>query len=67
MPVFMFDLGQRVTIGASGETGVVIGRADYAEMRNSYYVRYKAADGRAVEQWWSEPALVAAEPKRLHQ
>lgn len=56
-PKFRFSLKENVKIKASGETGQVIGRAQYAEAKNSYYVRYKAHDGRAVEQWWSEPAL----------
>jgi hypothetical protein len=54
---FKFKLGDRVTIVESGESGEVIGRADYAIADNSYYLRYKAADGRAVEGWWTETAL----------
>ncbi|MBU9153153.1 hypothetical protein KTD28_00860 [Burkholderia gladioli] len=54
---FSFNLGERVAIAASGETGEIIGRADYTESADSYFVRYKAADGRAVEAWWSEGAL----------
>lgn len=54
---FKFKLGDRVAIVESGESGEVIGRADYAHADNSYYLRYKAADGRAVENWWSETAL----------
>ncbi|ACR28680.1 hypothetical protein [Burkholderia glumae] len=54
---FSFNLGDRVAIAASGETGKIIGRADYAESAKSYFVRYKAADRRAVEAWWSEGAL----------
>jgi N-acetylmuramic acid 6-phosphate (MurNAc-6-P) etherase len=52
-----FELKQTVTISASGETGDVIGRAEYAHAENSYLVRYKCADGRAVESWWTEGAL----------
>jgi hypothetical protein len=44
-------------IKASGEQGVVIGRAEYTNADPSYYCRYKAADGRAVEGWWAEDAL----------
>lgn len=53
-----FNLNQTVTIAASGEQGEVIGRAEYSTAEPSYYVRYQCADGRAVEQWWTESALV---------
>ena len=56
---FIFSLRQTVTIIASGETGEVLARAEYATSENSYYLRYKAADGRATEAWWSESALSA--------
>lgn len=52
-----YQLKQIVKIAASGEEGEVIGRAEYAHCEPSYYIRYKRADGCAVEQWWSESAL----------
>jgi hypothetical protein len=55
--MFRFEINQAVMITASGESGVVVGRAEYATSENSYYVRYRAGDGRAVEQWWQESAL----------
>lgn len=54
---FKFELGQDVTITASGEKGIVIGRAEYLHCENTNYIRYKAADGRAVESWWTDSAL----------
>lgn len=60
MRSFKFDLGQSVAITASGEVGVVVGRAEYTNSSNSYFVRYEASDGRATEAWWSEDALEAA-------
>ena len=54
---FVFDLLETVEIDASKETGIIIARAEYATSENSYLVRYKANDGRAVENWWSESAL----------
>lgn len=57
MSQFKFPLKQVVTIAASGEVGEVIGRAEYTTSENAYYVRYKDANGRAVEAWWSESAL----------
>jgi hypothetical protein len=55
---FKFELNQQVTIKASGEAGIVISRAEHNVAENSYFVRYKAADGRAVENWWTESALI---------
>lgn len=52
-----FTLGTNVTITASGETGEVIGRAEFTNSEPSYSIRYKAADGRAIESWWGESAL----------
>lgn len=59
---FKFNIGDRVTISESGETGEVHGRAEYATAENNHYLRYKAADGRATEAWWPESALVQANP-----
>lgn len=58
---FKFNLGEKVTVDVSGETGEVLGRAEYTTSANNYYVRYRAADGRAVEAWWQEDALKTAE------
>jgi len=57
--VFKFELGGIAAILVTGgtEAGVVIGRAEYLRSNSSYLLRYKANDGRAVEQWWSEEAL----------
>jgi hypothetical protein len=57
---FTFSMNQTVKISASGETGSIIARAEYAVGGNSYLLRYKAADGRAVESWWNESALETA-------
>lgn len=54
---FKFEIGQNITIEASGETGKIIGAALYLTGENSYLIRYKAADGRAVDAWWQESAL----------
>lgn len=54
---FLFSLHDDVVISTSGERGQVIGRAEYTNSCNSYMIRYKSADGRAVEQWWPEDAL----------
>jgi hypothetical protein len=58
---FKYALGAKVAIEASGEAGEVIGRAEYRHADNAYYILYKAADGRAVQAWWDESALVAAQ------
>lgn len=57
---FKFDLDQQVKIDVSGEQGKVLARAEYSTAENNYYIRYKSADGRAVEAWWQESALSAA-------
>lgn len=56
-----FALGQQVRVRVSTEVGEVVGQARYRFSENSYLVRYCAADGRAVEQWWAESALVEAD------
>lgn len=61
MDDWVFKLNERVEIKESKETGLVIGRADYTYMERHYLVRYKAADGRAVEAWWGTSALKSAD------
>lgn len=57
---FKFNIGEKVTIEVSGETGEVQGRAEYAASANNYLVRYKSNDGLAREGWWQEDALITA-------
>lgn len=57
---FIFGLLQNVKLIGSDEAGTVVGRAEYMNSRNYYYVRYRAADGRLIESWWAEDALEAA-------
>lgn len=54
---FAFSLGERVSLIESNEEGTVVGRAEYTDMAPRYLVRYKGADGRLVEEWWSGEAL----------
>jgi hypothetical protein len=58
---FDFKLGDEVAIEESGERGVVVGRAHYLDQNPTYLLRYRAGDGRCVEQWWAESALVRIE------
>ncbi|RCK32505.1 hypothetical protein TH9_12310 [Thalassospira xiamenensis] len=60
MKSFKFEMEQRVKMSESAESGVVIGRAEYAHAENEYRVRYLAGDGRQVECWWSESSLEVA-------
>lgn len=53
----LYELNQEVTLAVRGKKGTVIGRAEYSFSDPSYLVRYKCADGRAVESWWPESAL----------
>lgn len=55
---FVFNLDQPVALVMSGEKGRVIGRAEYVDMINQYRVRYLAGDGRQVEDWFSEEAII---------
>jgi hypothetical protein len=57
MDEFLFQLGASVVIDVSQESGEVIGQARYKNIQNLYLIRYKCADGRAVEDWWGEDAL----------
>jgi len=56
---FGFKLGDAVKITTSGESGVVIGRAEYTTCEPQMQVRYKTTDGRAIESWWTQSALEA--------
>jgi hypothetical protein len=58
---FKFELGQIVRVAGGNETGKIIGRGEYDTAQNTYYVRYVAGDGRAVETWWGEDALTSAD------
>lgn len=55
MDGFKFRIGNRVYLSHE-EKGEVIGRAEFANSENSYFIKYKAADGRMVEAWWGESA-----------
>jgi hypothetical protein len=57
MTEHLYQLEQRVKLNMSGETGVVVGRAEYVNQGNQYHVRYVASDGRQVEDWFAEDAL----------
>ncbi len=58
---YKYQIADKVEIICSGEQGIVIGRAEYLDSNNQYFIRYRSADGRAVEQWWDENALKLAE------
>lgn len=57
---FAHALGAQVSLKASGETGEVKGRAEYAHSENTYYIEYRTAQGVARTDWWSESSLTAA-------
>lgn len=62
--MFKYELSQLVNIAISDEFGEVKGRAEYATHENSYFVHYKAGDGRAVSAWFDESDLAAVEDER---
>ena len=45
------EMGTVVEIAVSGEIGVVIGKANYAEGGTLYQVHYKAANGCSKTEW----------------
>ncbi|MGY0197694.1 hypothetical protein ACWA7J_21730 [Leptothrix sp. BB-4] len=55
---FKFKLCDPVILKLSGEAGSVRARTEYVTRENAYLVRYLSADGRAVEAWWDESALL---------
>lgn len=57
MSKFKFELGAEVALTKSGESGQVIGRAEYLTSEPSYSVRLLRADGRQVDEWFAESAL----------
>ncbi len=58
---FEYALGSKIKIKSSGEKGEVIGRAQHRGAPDSYYIHYRAADGRAVSAWWARD-LISASP-----
>ena len=56
---FKYELEQHVKLVESEETGEVIARAEYKTCQDNYLIRYKAGDGRMVENWWGEDAVSA--------
>lgn len=58
---FKFNLSQIVLVSVSGEVGHIKSRADSVTHSNQYLIHYKAADGRAVDAWFDEQDLIAAE------
>lgn len=53
----VYGLNDKVKIACSGETGVVIGYAQFKNSGDQALVRYLRADGCAVEVWWDVDAL----------
>lgn len=53
-PKFRFDLGAKVKMRLTDETGEVWARAQYRDEPNMYLLVYKAADGCQKESWWNE-------------
>lgn len=57
MKNWQFALGQPVRMTLSGEKGSVVGRAEYSDRPDLYYVRYVAGDGCQVENWQEATAI----------
>ena len=52
-----FSLGVGVSIALSGEQGYVDAYAVYQHSPIQFYIKYKAADGRAVSGWFGAEEL----------
>lgn len=50
-------IGDKVTLSLSSEKGEVIGLATHKSSDPQANVRYMAADGRLVENWWNLDVL----------
>jgi hypothetical protein len=61
MKKFSHELGDHVTLACSDEHGFVIGRAEYTNAADNYLIRYKAADGRQVENWHTHDAILGTQ------
>jgi len=57
---FKHQLGDTVTIRASGEAGEVRSRNHSLDSNPSYYLAYKSADGQAKRDWFFEDELSGA-------
>ena len=57
MSKFEFELGDKAKMAMTAESGVIIGRAEYDTLPPSYLMRFVAADGRQVEDWFKSEAI----------
>lgn len=46
-----FQLNQRVSITATGQVGVVMGKAQYAHLPNDYLIHYVNSHGDLAREW----------------
>jgi len=60
-----YELNAKVIIEISNSTGVVIGRAEYLSGEPSYLIRHMSKTGNALEEWWTEGALIAASQEMI--
>lgn len=58
---FAFEFGDRVKLVESDEKGTVIGRAEYPNRPNNYFLRYKNVKGAQATSWWDEEHIEKAE------
>ena len=54
------NLGDRVRIVCSSETGIVVGHSEYIDAEDAYWIRYVDATGRAALAWWGKSAILPA-------
>jgi hypothetical protein len=59
MTKYDFEMEQEVVINLSGHIGRVIGRAEYVDAKQNYYVEFVNGNGNAVTEWFVARELTA--------
>ena len=56
-----FEIGETVKMVETEEVGRITGVAQYESSPDSYYIRYRGADGRQCHVWWNEDDIEKVE------
>ena len=55
-----FNLKDKVIISVTGTPATVIGRSEYIDYPNSYWLLFADGQGNPREEWWSEARIESA-------
>ena len=58
---FLYNLGTPVKLTQSGESGTIIGRAEFTNSDEQYFVRYVDGNGCLIQKWWPHDAIAEIE------